>query len=181
MRLVLTCVGLAIATAVSVVVFVYSGLADVAATSNHWPLTRWILSTTMASSVKAHARGITPPPGLDGADHVHEGAEAYDAMCVSCHGAPGREPGVVGKGLNPKPPDLSKEADDWSAEEVFWVTKNGIRMTGMPAFGPTHSDDELWDLVALVKRLPHMSTAEYRALLISHEGDEHGHRHSHEH
>ncbi len=180
MRLALTLLGLAIAAATSGVALVYSGVADVAATSQHWPLTSWILSTTMESSVRRHARGISPPAGFDADEHVHEGARAYAAMCASCHGAPGKEPGVVGKGLNPRPPDLSKTAADWSPGEVFWVTANGVRMTGMPAFGPTHSEEELWDLVALVKRLPGMSTAEYRALVPSRETHDHGHGHSHE-
>jgi mono/diheme cytochrome c family protein len=180
MRILLACVGLAVAAAIGGVAFVYSGLADVAATSHHWPPTRWILSTTMESSVRRHAHGITPPDSFDGDDHVHEGAVAYDEMCASCHGAPGSEPGVVGKGLNPEPPDLSKEADAWSAAEIFWVTENGVRMTGMPAFGPTHSEDELWDLVALVKRLPRLSTPEYRALLAPRAGDE-LHHHAHDH
>ncbi len=181
MKIVALLVGLAIATTAGVVAFIYSGSADVAARSPHWALTQWILSTTMKSSVKRHARGVKVPALFEGDDHVHEGARAYDAMCASCHGAPGRERGVVGKGLNPEPPLLAKEADDWSPAEVFWVTANGVRMTGMPAFGPTHSDEELWDVVALVKRLPRMSTDEYRALLAPRVGDDRGHGHSHEH
>jgi len=180
-KITLACLGLCIAVVAGGSAFVYSGIADVSATSSHWAVTRWMLSTTMESSVRRHARGVTPPPSFDGDDHVHEGARAYDAMCASCHGAPGRDPGVVGKGLNPEPPLLAKVADDWSPAEVFWVTANGVRMTGMPAFGPTHSEDELWDLVALVKRLPRMSTAEYRALLAPRAGDDLVHGHSHEH
>ena len=178
MKIILAWLALCIAIAASSVAFVYSGMADVAATSSHWAVTRWILSTAMESSVRKHARGITPPASFDGEDHVHEGARAYDAMCASCHGAPGRDPGVVGKGLNPAPPLLTKAADDWSPAELFWVTANGVRMTGMPAFGRTHSDDELWDLVALVKRLPRMSTAEYQALVLPRPGE---HEHVHEH
>ena len=51
-----------------------------------------------------------------------------------------------------------------SAAELCWVIKNGIRMTGMPAWGPTHDDAELWDIVAFVKTLPQTSAADYRAL-----------------
>jgi mono/diheme cytochrome c family protein len=160
---------------------VYSGLADVAATSPHWALTRFLLSTAMERAVKRHAAGIAVPESLDLEERVRAGAVAYDAMCASCHGAPGAEPDVVGKGLSPEPPDLAAEADEWSAAEVFWITEHGIRMTGMPAFGPTHSDEEIWELVALVKRLPRLSPAEYRALLAPRPGNDQGHRHSHGH
>ena len=181
MRFVLVILGLAVATAVGSLAFIYSGLADVAATSPHWPITGWFLATTMETSVRRHARGIAPPASVGDDDRVREGAPAYDAMCASCHGAPGRDPGVVGRGLNPEPPVLAKEAEGWSPSEIFWVTSHGIRMTGMPAFGPTHTDEELWVVVALVKRLPRLSAADYRALLPPGGEDEHGHGHSHEH
>jgi len=69
-----------------------------------------------------------------------------------------RTPASSERVSTPGPPALSEEADDWSPGEIFWVTSNGIQDDGMPAFEPTHSEDELWDLVALVKRLPQMSS-----------------------
>ncbi len=174
MRIFLASSILFIAAAGGGLAFMYSGLADVAATSAHWPLTRWILATTMESAVERHAAAIVVPASLDLDERVRAGAVAYDAMCASCHGAPGVEAGVVGKGLNPEPPDLATLADEWSAGEIYWITEHGIRMTGMPAFGPTHSDEEIWEVVALVKRLPRMSPAEYHALLPPH-----GHEHRH--
>lgn len=179
MRLVFVLSSLLIAAAGGGLGFMYSGFADVAATSPDWTLTRWVLSTTMESSVRRRARAISAPAYLGEADHVRAGARAYDAMCASCHGAPGIEPGVVGQGLHPKPPDLAREADEWSPEEIFWITANGVRMTGMPAFAPTHTDAELWDLVALVKRLPGMSSADYRELASPHAASGHGHAHEH--
>ena len=174
MKIAVLLVCLAIATAGGGVAFIYSGIADVAAISPHWALTRWVLETAMERSVERHARGITPPASLEDDERIHEGAQHYDAMCAPCHGAPGVERGVVGKGLNPEPPDLLRETDDLGAAEIFWVTANGIRMTGMPAFAPTHSDEELWDLVALVKRLPRMSAAEYRKLTTPRAGGDPG-------
>ena len=64
---------------------------------------------------------------------------------------------------------------------VYSGMANGVRRTGMPAFGPTHSDGELWDLVVLVKQLPRMSGAEYRALAPRIAGEHHEHEHTHEH
>ena len=172
---------LLIAAAVGVLGFVFSGLADVAATSPHWAVTRWFLAAAMERSVKRHARGIEPPADLDQDARVRSGARAYDAMCVGCHGAPGVEPDVVGKGLNPEPPDLARVASKWKPSELFWITSNGVRMTGMPAFGPTHSDEELWELVAFVARLPRLSSADYAVLRSEEEPDAHRHHHHHRH
>jgi mono/diheme cytochrome c family protein len=161
--------------------FVYSGFADIAATTPHWAVTRWLLSTAMERSVQRRAQGVAPPADLDQESRVREGARAYDAMCAGCHGAPGVEPDVVGKGLYPEPPDLAKASDEWTTGELFWITSHGIRMTGMPAFGPTHSDAELWEVVALVKRLPRLSGAEYQVLSSQQAGAAPPHQHSHEH
>lgn len=155
----------------------YSGIPEVGATVPHWPLIRWALETAMESGVKRRARDVEPVAFLGEDARIRAGAVAYDAMCAPCHGAPGRQPEAVGKGLLPEPPDLAEAARAWSPEEIFWITKNGVRMTGMPAFGPTHTDAELWELVALVKRLAELSPADYRALTASAAGrsSQHGH------
>lgn len=105
----------------------------------------------------------------------------YDSMCAGCHAAPGVEAGVVAQGLLPEPPELVEEAAEWSAPELFWITKHGVRMTGMPAFGPTHSDQEIWDVVAFLGHLPGMSAAEYASLTTEPAEEHHGHQHSHDH
>lgn len=166
-------VGLALVALVGGLAFVYSGAADVAATSPHWALTRWLLSTTMERSVRSRAAALTAPPGLDDEDELKDGGEEYAEMCAGCHGAPDEKPGVVARGLNPPPPKLVRAARDWTLAEVFWITKHGVRMTGMPAFGPTHSDPELWEIAAFVKRLPELDAASYRALARS--GQDHHH------
>jgi hypothetical protein len=89
----------------------------------------------------------------------------FEAMCVECHGRPGKKPAAVGQGLNPVPPDLADVATRRSAAELFWVTKHGIRMTGMPAWGATHDDEALWPVVAVMSALPGMEPADYAALL----------------
>jgi mono/diheme cytochrome c family protein len=63
---------------------------------------------------------------------------------------PGRKPFLGAGYMNPSPPDLAKIAPERSPQELFWVIKHGLRMTGMPAWGPTHGDEQLWDLVAMV-------------------------------
>jgi len=88
-------------------------------------------------------------------------------MCAGCHGAPGQDPEAMGQGLNPPPPDLAESALEWSPAELFWVTKNGIKMTGMPAWGATHDDDAIWPVVAFLTKLPDLDAAQYKDLMDS--------------
>lgn len=141
----------------------YTGVFNVATAWRDPPLLRWVLVTTRESSIERHAQAVHAP-ALDGAARIDNGFRGYREMCVICHGTPGGKPSPLAKGLNPEPPDLTKDEDHMSDAELFWVTKNGIRMTGMPAWGPSHGDEELWDIVAFVKALPNMSAADYLAL-----------------
>ena len=138
---------------VGFVVVVYSGIYNVAATKPEPGATDWVLSTTMDRSVHHHAAGIRVSATYESPD-PSEGYEHFSEMCVACHGAPGIEPSEMGKGLNPRALDLSEAANEWTPSEVYWIVKNGIKMSGMPAFGPTHDDEKLWNITAFVKRLP---------------------------
>ena len=159
------------------VVIMYSGIINVAATDPHNPVTEFVLSTTMDNSVRFHAKGIVPP-ALDSDQMVREGFRHYREMCVSCHLAPGIDSTEIHKGLMPEPPRLQEAAAEWQPAELFWVVKNGVKMTAMPAWGPTHSDRELWAIVAFLKELPHMSADQYQEMdkmAGPSEGDEHHH------
>ena len=114
------------------VVTIYSGAYNVAADKPHTAIEAWMLGTTMTNSIKLRASGTTPPADLDSEARVHAGFHLFDEMCVQCHGAPGKEPGEVGKGLRPQPPDLTKAASRWNTVELFWIVNHGIRATGMP-------------------------------------------------
>ena len=138
----------------------YAGIYNVAATQEHTSLARWFLETTMERSVAVRADELPDPPSMDSAD-VQHGFEHYRSMCVVCHGAPGIERGDFGQGMTPPPPELAEAGEEMSSKEIFWVTKNGIKLAGMPAFGPTHSDEEIWAIVAFVERLQDMSSDEY--------------------
>ena len=144
--------------------FIYSGVYDVAASEPHSAVSQWVLHTTMRRSVSARAKSVDAPAQFS-QDQVRAGGSEFREMCVDCHGAPGQERGEVGKGLNPSPPDLAEAGSSWSSAEIFWILKNGIKMTGMPAFGPTHSDDVLWSIVAFVKqKLPQLTPEDFKSL-----------------
>ena len=163
MKILAAVVGGIVLMAGLVLLVIYSGLYNVAATSEEPGVMRWALHTTMERSVEQHADGIPVPP-LEDPELLQTGFEHFDAMCVTCHGAPGIEASEIGKGINPPAPELSDQAEAWSPEELFWITKHGIKMSAMPAFGPTHSDRDLWGIVAFTRRLPQLSPAEYQAL-----------------
>jgi len=164
MRPILAALAVAVLAGAAVLGSVYAGLPDVAATTPHWAVTEWVAETTMERSVRRRAGSIATPDDLEDPARLRSGARAYAEMCEGCHAAPGAEAGVWAEGLLPPPPELAAEASEWSAAELFWLTKHGVRMTGMPAFGPTHADAELWDVVAAVRRLPGLSPAEYAEL-----------------
>jgi len=154
-----------VALAVIVVVFLLSGLYNVGADSDHTGVIRWTLAFVRERSVDAHGDDVIVPR-LDDPKMIAEGAEHYDAMCTGCHLAPGMTENEMRPGMNPKPPILAKDPPD-SPGEAFWVIKHGIKMTGMPAWGVTHTDEEIWNIVAFLNKLPRMSPQEYRALVAS--------------
>jgi mono/diheme cytochrome c family protein len=95
---------------------------------------------------------------------VAVGFDHYRENCVICHGAPGVAGAELSKGLNPPAPSLGKEENDTPDGELFWVIKHGIRMTPMPAFGPTHTDEEIWKIVAFIRHLPNLTAQEQDSL-----------------
>lgn len=141
---------------------IISGAYNVAATAPHSELERVIFNSTMRHSVRARAGKETREVWSE--DQVRSGFEEYDSMCITCHAAPGKEPGDIRKGLQPQPPNLAEAAKQWSSPELFWIIKNGVKMTGMPAFGPTHSDEKIWNIVGFVRRLPQISAQEFKAM-----------------
>lgn len=154
--------------------FVYSGFYDVAATGEHSAVVEWTLETISERSVRRRAGELPAPLPADSASLLH-GFEHYRLMCEVCHAGVGVDRSEIGAGLNPRPPRLSRVADRWSDKELFWITKHGIKATGMPAFGPTHDDAALLQIVAIVRHLPRMTEAEYAAWIDATEGGRLGH------
>jgi mono/diheme cytochrome c family protein len=150
--------------ALAIVGFAYSGLYDVAADSPHSGPIDWLLSTTSHASVARRAQDVVVPD-LENHDLVLAGANDFEGMCIGCHQAPGHPPTALARGLNPPAPDLAESVKLMTPAELFWVTKHGIKMTAMPAWGETHEDDELWPVVALMMALPTLDAHEYQALL----------------
>jgi mono/diheme cytochrome c family protein len=114
----------------------------------------------MQRSVVSHALSISAPAQLSD-QQARDGLRLYKETCVYCHGAPGKDPGDIGKGLNPEPPYLADTAGRWTSAQLFWIIKNGVKMTGMASYGAVHKDEEIWNLVAFVQRLSKMTPEQY--------------------
>lgn len=163
MKRILLTLGIFVALVVLVgFVLIVTGAYNVAATETEGYFTRWVMSATMEHSVKRQSSKIVVP-NLQDSVLIRLGFEHYNEMCVTCHGSPLGGRSEAGMGLNPPAPDLSEAVKDWSPAELYWIIKNGIKMTGMPGFGPTHDEHELWALVAFVRKLPEMTPEGYRA------------------
>ena len=144
-------------------IIISTGAYDIAATRDDYKLEQWLLSTTMKRSVARRADEVTVPAAFTD-EQMQEGFRDFKDMCEPCHGAPGKKDSEVRAGMNPRPPDLTESARHWNRAQLFWIIKYGVRMTGMPAFGPTHQEQELWNLVAFVEQLPQIDAERYRAL-----------------
>ena len=155
--------GLVLAVAAAgALAFIYSGVYDISATTPHFGVTHRILRTVMEQSVKRQARDVQVPE-LDDPEKVHMGFRSFNAMCVTCHVAPGAPASDINKGLYPQAPDLAQAAKTWTPAELYVIVKRGIKMSGMPAWEPTHSGEQLWALVAFLKVLPTMPADEYQS------------------
>jgi mono/diheme cytochrome c family protein len=141
----------------------YTGAYNVAASDQHADAVRWTLDTTMHRSVQRRSGDVELPETFSD-ELVAEGAGHYAESCVYCHGAPGQDPTDWSRGMRPEPPHLMEAAAEWSAEEIYWIVENGIKMSGMPAFGAHHGPEEIAGLTAFVTQLPGLSPENYRAL-----------------
>ncbi len=150
---------------------VYSGVYNVSALVPHNESSTWLMKTTMHASVERRAGEVVVPeltPAMQQA-----GINDFESMCASCHDRPGKKTDAMGLGLNPRAPDLAKSGAHLTPAELYWITKNGIKMTGMPAWGATHGDADLWPVVAFMTELPNLDKASYGASLASASGAGH--------
>ena len=159
---------LALGTLLAIITIVslgmYGGLYNVAANVPHSGWVYSLLQTMRDRSIAAHAASVIVPGDLSDPNRITSGAGQYAEMCTSCHLAPGMKRTEISRGLYPRAPELRRGSRSTPAED-FWVVKNGIKMTGMPAWGVTHDDEILWDVVAFLRKLPELTADQYQALV----------------
>jgi hypothetical protein len=136
------------------VVFVWLGVYNVAADQPHWKITSWFLEEVRERSIAVRSRDISPPSSVSPTT-VENASYYYYGTCDICHGAPGNPPDKFSRGLDPRPPDFASPNWDMPEEaEMFWIIKNGIKMTAMASFGEeVFKDGEIWAMVHFLKNL----------------------------
>ena len=146
--------------------FVESGVYNVGASHRHSQFTQGITHDTMIHSVDLRARRITPPRWTSTAELVG-GYCAYEAHCVACHGAAAvaRQPWV--SGMEPSPPYLLDVTQRFTHAQLFWIVKNGIKMTGMPGWDQSMSDREVWNVVAWLEASRNLPPQTYLRLRVA--------------
>jgi len=144
------------------------GLYDVAATKQHFQPVFSVLERAMRQSVRLRARDIEPPAHLrlDDPQLLARGAGCFRDKCVQCHGAPGVAQQDFGQSMQPLPGPLVDAMQHWQPREIYWLTRHGIRMSGMPAWQYHLSDEDIWAVTAFVRRLPGLSPQQYAKLVM---------------
>ena len=161
-KIVLTIIATLSVLALAFFIYIKSGSYDVSQTVPHNDLTKWVIRTTKHNSIDNRLDSIVVPSNISDSSLVIEGFRHYRSMCVMCHGAPGVKPEEMALGLYPEPPLIYKHKRQEDPKEFFWIIKNGIKMTSMPAYGPTHADERIWALTAFVTgKLNKMTPEEY--------------------
>ena len=158
-------IGIVVIVPLGVFAFVKSGIYNAGASHPHTKFTTWLTHETMIHSVRRYADGIDPPERTSAAELV-AGFCAYETHCAACHGAAGvaRQKWVAG--MEPQPPYLLDETQKFTPSQLFWIAKNGIKMTGMPAWRDSLTDREIWNVVAWLeasRNLPPQTYVRWRA------------------
>jgi mono/diheme cytochrome c family protein len=128
------------------------------------------METRMARTIRGfaiprEAKARSNPIGTS-AEELKPGLEHFARYCAMCHGNDGSGQGAaIGRGLFPKPPDMRDEATQRLTDgEIFYIIENGIRFTGMPAFGTGKPDPagekQVWQLVRFVRHVPQITPDE---------------------
>jgi hypothetical protein len=174
-RIVISTVG---ALIVAAILFAVSGIYNVSARVPHLAPTTLLLEVFRERSVEHHSGKIDWPAISDHQTLAMAGAVHFDATCRKCHGAPGRPQDEFAEGMYPKPPLLSKEME-LNRDEIYWVVDNGLKMTGMPAFGVNHAHGELMAITAFVEKLPELDAGSYARFIeeAKAQGGGEGHHH----
>ena len=158
-RVIVTLAGLVLAG----LLFAWSGLMQISASSGHWAVTDWFLHWTMQNSARTYSTFQTPAKVRDDTALV-SAAGHFRQACQVCHGAPGHRPSPVMQSATPPAPDLAKVAGHYTDRELFWIVKHGVKFTGMPAWPTPERPDEIRRMVGFLRALPAMSPQRYEEL-----------------
>src|ERR1700682_6273018 len=139
-------------------------IAVAAASLLHDGLSSRAKPTALETLLARNARHLAIPagarkqqnPAAGTPDNLRDARLHFADHCAICHANDGSGDTSYGRNLYPKPPDLRREQTQKLADgEIFWIIENGVRFTGMPAFGGGHgSEEDSWKLVHFIRHLP---------------------------
>jgi len=121
-----------------------------------------VLATSMRDlAIPSHYKDMRNPVTTN-ADVIHEGMAHWADHCASCHANNGSGDTMYGRTMYPRPPDMrARDTQAMSDGELYYTIKNGVRLSGMPAFGePGDNDLDSWKLVTFIRQLPSLSQDE---------------------
>lgn len=139
-----------------------SGIIPIKASSRHWAITRWFLNFSKERSVATHSMKVKVPE-LESEWKILRGAGHFETGCRPCHGSPDVRQPRIALAMTPSAPALGPEIAQWDSAELFYIVKHGIKFTGMPAWPAKGRDDEVWAMVAFLRKLPELDKDSYRA------------------
>jgi mono/diheme cytochrome c family protein len=142
--------------------FVTSGVYNIGADDHHTKPVFAIIQQLRERSIEVRARSLTVP-NLEDSARIKQGAGYYAAHCPVCHLAPGMDASDVRRGMYPHPPNLIQEGVS-DPKDAFWIVKHGIKMSAMPTWSKTLEDDDIWDVVAFLRKAPDMTPESYKQL-----------------
>ncbi|HTU81429.1 MAG TPA: cytochrome c [Candidatus Acidoferrales bacterium] len=132
-------------------------------------LERWAASRSLDATIRREMPADPNPIPVTQVNYL-AGIKLYGENCSVCHGVPGERPSVIAIGLYQHAPQLARHGvEDDPDAETFWKIKHGIRLTGMPAYTRTLSDEQIWTLALFLKhmdKLPALPERAWKALRV---------------
>lgn len=125
------------------------------------PMEKALATTIRGGAIPSHYKTMKNPVAAT-PEVIHEGMAHWADHCTACHANNGSGDTMYGKTMYPRPPDMRlKDTQEMSDGELYYTIKNGVRLSGMPAFGdPGDDDTDSWKLVAFIRYLPQLTSAE---------------------
>ena len=141
------------------------GYAPVATAASPMPFEKELAHAALHARIEKEAPKTVPIPSTE--ENYAAGVKVYRTQCAVCHGLSGQEPSPTAKGMFPEPPQLLKGTGvtDDPAGETYWKVRNGIRLTGMPAYVGSLSENQMWQVsivLANADKLPPSALAKLK-------------------
>jgi mono/diheme cytochrome c family protein len=157
---------LVVALTLGILAGAYVVVAGVSARPQPSGLETFIARTVRNLAIGWHAEH--PPKPVPNTDEtVAEGRAHFADHCASCHANDGSGDTEMGRGLYPRPPDMRLAAtQNLQDHQLFYIIENGIRLTGMPAWGTgtKAGEEESWRLVRFIRHLPRITAEEIKQM-----------------